>query len=846
MIRFRSRTVVRSLVAAAGALFVAGTLLAHPDDPKARHRVPPFAGHGFRAGGGDDSLSLTVDFPSDGMTLLSWLSIPDMAPGMSSANDCWGYVSPSGREYAIIGLSDGTAFVEVTDPMNPVVAEVVAGPNSLWRDIETYSHYAYAVSEGGGGIQVIDLAQIDAGIATLAGSVTTPGTEATHTIAIDTASGFLYRCGGGSNGLRIYSLANPANPVFVGQWTDRYVHEVRVETYASGPYAGRQIAFACGGFNGGFTDTGLDILDVTNKSSIQVLSHLAYSNAAYSHQAWLSEDKRTLFLDDELDEDNFTIPTTIKVIDVTNLSSPVESGQFTNGSPAIGHNLYVVGDRLFAANYRSGIRVFDVSNPVAGAEVAWFDTWVEDDNPEFNGLWGNYPFLPSGTIVGSDLEKGLFLWRLGEPRLSLSFPDGLPETLVPAGDAIRVSIAENAPGDLVPGSAVLRYDAGAGVVEVPLASLGGGVYEGAFPAIACGSTVAYWFSARDVEGFTVTAPNAAPGAGTFTAVSAIGLRPIFSLAMEADPGFSIGAPGDDATTGVWVRVDPRGTVAQPEDDHTAAPGALCFVTGQGSAGGGDGENDVDGGTTTLVTGRLDFSEWADPVLSYWRWYSNNTGSSPGADTFVVEASNDDGGSWTNVETVGPTGADAIGGWIEHRFRLASAVTPTGLVKLRFKASDLGSGSIVEAAVDDLAAFEYVCADCNGNGIDDASDIKAGRSADANGDGVPDECAPFTLFPPDPGLAGGVLNTVAVEHATPLGQVCFYAGFSAGTTTSTDCPGLPIDIRKGKRVACRAADALGAISLSKSLGNGLLGRTVYLQAVDVESCSTSNLVIHVFP
>jgi len=837
------------LAVAAGLLAVAaGVLLAHPDDPKARHRVPPFPGHGTRGGGGDGdgSLALTVDFPSSGMTLLSWMSIPDMAPGMTSAADCWGYVSPSGREYAIIGLSDGTAFVEVTDPMNPVLAEIVAGPNSLWRDIETYSHYAYAVSEGGSGIQVIDLAQIDAGVATVVNTITTPGTAATHTIAIDTQSGYLYRCGGGSNGLRIYSLAMPSSPVFVGSWPDRYVHEVRVVTFTSGPNAGRQIAFACGGFNGGFTDTGLDILDVTNKSSIQHLSHLPYSNAAFSHQAWLAPDGRTLFLDDELDESDFSIPTVIKVIDVANLSSPVEMGEITNGSAAIGHNLYVKGSLLYAANYRSGIRVFDVSQPLDGVEVAYFDTWVEDDNPEFNGLWGNYPFLPSGTIVGSDLEKGLFVWRLGEPRIALSVPGGPPETIQPTGDVVRVTITETTPGDLVPGTAVLRYDAGAGFVETPLVAVGGGVYQGTIPPVACGTTVDYYFAARDVEGFVATAPNAAPGAGTFTAIAALGVRSILSRNMETDPGFATSAPGDNATTGVWIRVDPHGTVAQPEDDHTAAPGVVCYVTGQGSVGGGDGENDVDGGTTTLVTSRLDFTDWADPHVSYWRWYSNNTGSSPGADTLVVDVSDDDGASWTNVETVGPSGADAIGGWIEHRFRVSDFVTPTGLVKVRFVASDLGNGSIVEAAVDDVASFEYVCADCNGNGIDDRSDIKSGRSFDGNGDGVPDECHVFTLHPPVPGIAGGVVNTVSVENATPGGQVCFYAGFSAGGTVPVDCPAVTLGIRNAKRVACRAADGTGAITLSKRLGSGLVGRTAYIQAVDVASCTASNLVIHAFP
>src|SRR5690606_15988337 len=102
--------------------------------------------------------------------------------------------------------------------------------SSLWRDMKVYGSSCYAVSERGGGIQVIDLSQIDAGIVTLTGDVTTGGSAATHTVTLDADSGFLYRCGGSGNGLRIYSLANPANPTYVASWSNRYVHEAQAVT----------------------------------------------------------------------------------------------------------------------------------------------------------------------------------------------------------------------------------------------------------------------------------------------------------------------------------------------------------------------------------------------------------------------------------------------------------------------------------------------------------------------------------------------------------------------------------------------------------------------------------------
>ncbi len=118
--------------------------------------------------------------------------------------------------------------------------------------------------------------------------------------------------------------------------------------------------------------------------------------------------------------------------------------------------------------------------------------------------------------------------------------------------------------------------------------------------------------------------------------------------------------------------------------------------------------DVDGGTTTLVSPTIDASGLMVPYIAYWRWYSNTQGGAAGADIFVIDVSNDDGASWINLETVGPTGPDVIGGWIEHRVRISDLLTPTNQMRLRFVASDLGSGSIVEAAVDDVRILEYVC------------------------------------------------------------------------------------------------------------------------------------------
>lgn len=699
--------------ACACALLLVTPLLAHDGDGKVLDRMGRYEGPGYRAAQRD----VPPYFPASGVSLRSWVSLAELdswfGATVNSGNSGWGYTSPSGREYAILGTSRGTAFVEVTDPGAAQVVAVVPGPVSLWRDIRTYQNFAYAVSEGGGGIQVISLANIDAGQVTHVRSVLSGGSTSTHTVCVNEASGYLYRSGGSGNGLRIYNLnPDPANPQYVASWSDRYSHEVSVFSYTSGPYAGREIAFVCGGYNGGGTQTGLDILDVTNKQNIFGVrpQRVFWPNAGYSHQIWLSPDKRYGYVNDEFDEMNFGLPTTTIIIDLQSLENAATIGSFTNGNPAVGHNLYTRDHLIFEANYRSGLRIFDATNPTAPVEVAYFDTWPSDDAPRFNGLWNVYPYFPSGTVIGTDLERGLFVWRLDIPPIRFDYPSGRPALLSPSGDTLLVRIVEQG-GALDVASPVLRFEVDGAASLVPLVDLGDGLFEARFPATPCGRTVAWSLAARTTTGVTVTDPAGQPTAA-WEAVSAAAQSVVHSDMMETDAGWTVGSPDDNATTGIWVRVDPVGTLAQPEDDHTP-DGTMCWVTGQGVPGGALGDNDVDGGQTTLTSPTYSLAGLYRPRIGYWRWFSNTTGGVGGAyqDPMIVSISNDNGQSWVTVETVGPGGPQTSGGWIYHEFAVESFVQPTAQVKLRFVASDFDPGAIVEAAIDDLSIYETDCGPC---------------------------------------------------------------------------------------------------------------------------------------
>jgi choice-of-anchor B domain-containing protein len=690
----------RSLLRVSLPFFALGSLAAvstaHEDDPKTLDRAPAFVGPGVRTnvpnGSGVWNAGTIPSFPQQGVQLLSWVPIGSF--GGSGAHDCWGYTSPSGREYAMITINGKTGFADITDPRNPVVLPSVNGPSCGWRDVKVYGTYAYIVSECGPGIQVVDLSNIDAGQVTKVNEVNTGGSTLTHNVAINTDSGYLYRTGGNGHGLRIYDLnADPVNPPYVGSWNTKYVHDAQIVTYTSGPAAGKEIAYCCSGFNSGWTSTGLTILDVTDKANITVEKEVFWGNAAYSHQAWLSEDQQYLYLNDEIDEQNSGLDTTTYVMDVSDPANASLVGNFTNGKPAIGHNLYTRGDLLFEANYRSGLRVFDTTNQTSPVEVAFFDTYEANNGQGFNGMWSTYPYFPSGVVIGSDAEKGLFVFWVGDPVLDWSWPSGEPTVTNSNGQSFQVQLTEQTPGDLVGGTETLHYDTGTGFQTAPLTPLGGGLYDVNFPAVACDTTISWYLTAGSQSGMSWT--NPVHGACLpYEARVATNAHLAIEDDMEVDAGWTVSG----VAAGLWELGDPVGSSSEPYDDHSVV-GVNCWHT--------DANNNINNGTVTLTSPVYDLSSFADPLIGYWRWFSNNQGPNPGTDDFDIQVTNN-GTNWVLVEKVGPSGFETLGGWIHHQFKVADFVTPSATVQVRFQAEDTGATARVEAAVDDLTIYDLAC------------------------------------------------------------------------------------------------------------------------------------------
>ena len=356
------------------------------------------------------------DFACDGISLLS--RVPLDAMGGTAGNDLWGWRDgETGREYALMGMTDGTAFVDVTDPEDPVVLGRLPTETqaSVWRDIKVRGDHAYVVADQSGahGMQVFDLTRLRGltGSQTFLADVVYGDFGSAHNLAVNEETGFGYAvasntCG---HGLHMIDLRTPNNPLFAGCHDEARTHDAQCVVYR-GPDAGFRGREIC--FNS--NEDHLAIVDVTDKSAPLTLSSTGYPQMAYVHQAWLTEDHAFLLLGDELDEIDFDVPTRTHVFDVSALDAPTHLYAHELDTRATDHNLYVLGNRVFEANYSSGLRVLEFGDLAAGEieEIAFFDTYPEGDGRDFEGAWSVYPYLPSGTILVSDMQHGLFVLSL--------------------------------------------------------------------------------------------------------------------------------------------------------------------------------------------------------------------------------------------------------------------------------------------------------------------------------------------------------------------------------------------------------------------------------------------------
>ena len=496
----------------------------------------------------------------DNVDLMSYLAMNDIGGGVGV--DIWGWTdSSTGKEYAIMGRSTGTAFVDISDPVRPTYLGNLPphSGNSQWRDMKVYLDHAFIVSEAsGGGMQVFDLTQlrtVSSPPVTFSETAHYAGFSDAHNIAINEDSGFAYAVGTDTcdGGPHMVNIQDPANPTSAGCFSDDgYTHDAQCVNYI-GPDPDHQGAEIC--FNSN-TDT-LTIVDVTNKAAPEMLSRTGYAGSGYTHQGWLTEDHAYFVLGDELDEsaDPPSVTGTATYLwDVSDLDSPTLTGTHVSTTTrAVDHNQYVKGKYTYQSNYQAGLRILDVTDIVNGklTEVAFFDMLPDSDSyRSYAGAWGNYPFFDSGIVIVSVRTQGLYVLRPNlvdriEPKvgratvdretLTLTYGEALDETSTPAMGAFAVAVegaARSVSGVSVSGSAVALTLASAVTVaeEVTVTY----TVPETSPIRDEARNNAPILSSREVRNDT-TGPPGTPGAPTVTAASATSLTVTWAEPPNAKP-----------------------------------------------------------------------------------------------------------------------------------------------------------------------------------------------------------------------------------------------------------------------------------------------------------------------
>lgn len=687
-------------------------------------------------------------YPCDKVDLQAFLPKANMGGGSNNLNDIWGWTDPvNGDEIAIVGRTNGTAFVNISDPENPVHVGFLRSHNNgvdSWRDIKVYNDHAFIVADGSGnsshGLQVYDLRQLrnTPPNSTLSETAHYSGFGKAHNIAINEDSGFAYIVGSNqcSGGLYIVDVSTPSGPSYAGCFSsDGYTHDTQCVNYA-GPdvtYQGREI---CIGYN---EDT-ITIVDVTDKGNPVQISRNGYSGSRYTHQGWfLNSNHSTLIMNDELDEQGRGINTTSYIWDVSDLDNPSEIGRYVGPTAAADHNLYTLNNYVIETNYRAGMRILKTDDIASGNmfEVAYFDTIPGSNSSQFSGTWSNYPYFASGNIVLSDIGTGLFVVKPDWAAIDDGTPPPIQYCTASGNNASEEWIGNVTVGSFSNTSGSSQYsdftamtipmNVGANSITLTPA-FGGQTYNehwkiwidfngnGTFDAndevfdsgSASSSVVNGTINIpSDATGTTrmrvVMRYNTAPSAcGTFNygevedyTVTFGDAPPPPTCAVEESFESGIGGwtTGGTCTTGTFVTGTPDQVVNGGVTTQLAGAqsGSSALFTQPNS--GGAGTDDVDGGECTATSPVYNVSAASDVSLYYF--HGQRDAGDDANDGFNLEASIN-GGSYQSLVSFGDVTSNAA--WTLQNFAAAAGDT----VQIRVRVADAASaGDLVEAGIDNL-------------------------------------------------------------------------------------------------------------------------------------------------
>lgn len=555
------------------------------------------------------------NFSCSNIDLVAHMALADFSSRPSAANDIWGHVDlNTGTEYALIGLTNGTAVVSLAAPEAPEEVGTISGTNTSWRDIKVYQYfdtalrrwqaYAYVSSEGSDGIQIIDLTRLPNAVSLAA---TYRGVVSSHNVFISgvdyssnsqnsSAAPLLHLAGQNTQrgAVSALSLANPTALSPVWQQSAAvaadYSHDVAMmQIDDSRAFTDCQLSPCQVLFD--FNEQDVRLWDASVASSPAKLSQFSYDQASYVHSGWSSEDNRYLFVHDELDETGFALNTTVRVFSLDNLRSPQLEKVWRGPTAAIDHNGFVRGNRYYMSNYQRGLTVLDITNPAQPAEAGFFDTFLPSDGAAFNGMWGTYPYLPSGLILGSDINSGLYILADNTKAVAagaLSF--NASEVVVTPGEVAQL---------------VVQRPAGAGAISVAYHSFAGSAQQDTDYEPVAGRLS---WAADDNSDKTITVTTLDSGEP--------GKRSMFIRLFDPQGGATLAAPAM-AMLNFGIEPPRPGTLSIVQENARAVEGEIVSISVQ-RVGGSDGAvsvgYDLEGGSAlagedfTDIAGQL---SWAD-------------------------------------------------------------------------------------------------------------------------------------------------------------------------------------------------------------------------------------------
>lgn len=658
-------------------------------------------------------------------------------------SDVWGYEDETGIEYAIVGANDGTSIVSLANPANPVEVFWEPGSNSTWRDCKTWGDYAYITTEANDGLLIIDMTPLPGGSITSTNYYFGPGGDpwsSAHNLYIDeNGRCYIFGANRDAGGVIMLDLtSDPMNPVEVGKFENWYCHD--------GMARGDTL------YSAHISDGHFAVVNVSTPSSPVVMATQTTS-FNFAHNIWVSDDGQYVYT---TDEKPYAFVDAYDISDLGNIQR-VDMVQPNPGTGLIPHNTHFINEYIVTSWYRDGTRIHDVTYPYNMVEVAYYDTSPMTGDG-YDSHWGTYPWLPSGLILSSDMQMGLYVFDPAYVRACY-----LEGTVTEFGSGTPLSGANiEIITESINASADLAGDYATGVAT-------SGSYDVAFSLPGYYPDTAYSvtltngvITIQDMQlvpmtPFTFTGvvrqswdaagiPNAqviitndeftfnitADGSGNFTVpVMYEGVYDIYagqwgyrtecysgmvynsvlnSMIIDLDAGyyddftFDFGwTVSGGATVGVWEMGEPVGTTigaleSNPDLDVQTDCYDQCYVTGNG--GGSAGSDDVDDDYTYLTSPVFDLTTYTNPYLDFYRWWLNGGGGSPADDTLVMYISD---GINPDVELFRLEGVTPdISSWVNHNYRILDfvpATTANMTIRLETGDDDINDGHLVEAGLD---------------------------------------------------------------------------------------------------------------------------------------------------